>query len=89
MRREQREAAARLDQVARDGPREREAVEGRRAAADFVHQHQDSRVAPFRIAADSVISTMNVERPRARSSAAPMRVKMRSIGPIVALVAGT
>ena len=43
-------------------------------------------VAPFRIAADSVISTMKVERPPARSSAAPMRVKMRSIGPITALV---
>ena len=37
----------------------------------------------------SVISTMNVERPPARSSAAPMRVKMRSIGPIGALFAGT
>ena len=40
-------------------------------------------------AAASVISTMNVERPLAKSSAAPMRVKMRSIGPMVACVAGT
>ncbi len=29
----------------------------------------------------SVISTMNVDRPPARSSDAPMRVKTRSIGP--------
>jgi hypothetical protein len=31
--------------------------------------------------ADSVISTMKVERPPARSSAAPMRVKIWSMGP--------
>ena len=37
----------------------------------------------------SVISTMNVERPPARSSAAPMRVNTRSMGPMVALAAGT
>ena len=36
-------------------------------------------VAVFRITAVSVISTMKVERPRARLSDAPMRVKMRSI----------
>ena len=46
-------------------------------------------VAPFRIAADSVISTMKVERPPARSSAAPMRVKIWSIGPMRAALAGT
>ncbi len=48
-----------------------------------------ARVALFRMFAVSVISTMNVERPPVRSSAAPMRVKMRSIGPITALSAGT
>ncbi len=36
-------------------------------------------VAVLRITAVSVISTMKVERPRARLSDAPMRVKMRSI----------
>ncbi|MNT31902.1 hypothetical protein D3C72_1677590 [compost metagenome] len=46
-------------------------------------------VAPFKMAADSVISTMKVERPPARSSVAPMRVKMRSMGPMVADAAGT
>ena len=35
-------------------------------------------VALFRMFAVSVISTMNVDCPRARSSLAPMRVKMRS-----------
>jgi hypothetical protein len=48
-----------------------------------------SRVALFRMFAASVISTMKVERPPARSSAAPMRVKMRSTGPISAASAGT
>ena len=43
-----------------------------------------ARVARCRIAAASVISTMNVERPPARSSAAPMRVWIASIGPSVA-----
>ncbi|MDT4861475.1 hypothetical protein FQZ97_960810 [compost metagenome] len=42
-----------------------------------------------RMAAASVISIMNVERPPARSSAAPMRVKMRSILPMRARAAGT
>ena len=37
----------------------------------------------------SVISTMNVERPEARSSEEPMRVKIRSIGASLAAVAGT
>ena len=36
-------------------------------------------VAVFRMTAVSVISTMNVERPRARLSEAPIRVKIRSI----------
>ncbi|CFU07557.1 Uncharacterised protein [Bordetella pertussis] len=41
------------------------------------------------MAAASVISIMKVERPPARSSAAPMRVKMRSSRPTRARVAGT
>src|SRR5437588_386609 len=43
----------------------------------------------LRIAAVSTISTMNVERPRARSSAAPTRLKRRSTMPIRAARAGT
>ena len=39
--------------------------------------------------AASVISTMKVERPPARSSEAPMRVKIRSMGPTSQAVAGT
>src|SRR5690242_21608292 len=46
-------------------------------------------VAVFRITAVSVISTMNVERPRERLSLAPMRVKMRSITGRLADSAGT
>ncbi len=46
-------------------------------------------VAVFRITAVSVISTMKVERPRARLSDAPMRVKMRSISGSAADSAGT
>jgi hypothetical protein len=37
---EQRQAAVLVDQVAQDGEGQRHAVEGRGAAADFVHQHQ-------------------------------------------------
>ena len=48
-----------------------------------------SSVALCRMLAVSVISTMKVERPPARSSPAPMRVKIRSIGPSTALLAGT
>ena len=36
----QGEAAAAVDQMARDGPRQGQAVEGRGAAAHFIHQHQ-------------------------------------------------
>jgi hypothetical protein len=39
--------------------------------------------------AASLISTMKVERPALRSSAAPMRVKIRSSGPMRAELAGT
>src|SRR5258708_1189342 len=46
-------------------------------------------VALCRMLAASVISTMKVERPPARSSAAPMRVKIRSSGPNTARSAGT
>ena len=37
----------------------------------------------------SVISTMKVERPEARSSEEPMRVKIRSMGAIFTAEAGT
>ena len=40
---EQRVAAVVRQQMPGDGPREREAVEGRSAAADFVHQHEALR----------------------------------------------
>ncbi len=46
-------------------------------------------VALWRMFAVSSISTIKVERPPARSSDAPMREKMRSIGPMRALLAGT
>ena len=46
-------------------------------------------VAELRMTAVSVISTIKVERPRARLSLAPMRVKMRSTAPRRALRAGT
>ena len=46
-------------------------------------------VAWFRMAAVSTISTMKVERPRARSSAAPTRENSRSTTPMCAEAAGT
>ena len=46
-------------------------------------------VACRRISATSLISTMKVDWPPARSSLAPMRVKMRSTTPMRALLAGT
>ena len=45
-------------------------------------------VAVFRIAATSLISTRNVDRPRAKLSDAPMRVKMRSTNGSRACVGG-
>ena len=48
-----------------------------------------SFVAFFRISATSVISTMKVDCPAARSSDAPTRVKMASTTPICAAAAGT
>ena len=47
------------------------------------------RVAERTMVAASIISTMNVLRPAAMSSCAPMRVKMRSITPMRATSAGT
>jgi hypothetical protein len=79
----------RVEQMPGDGLRQRHAVEGRGAAADLVHQHQTRSVALCRMAAASVISTMKVERPEARSSEAPMRVWIASIGPSRAAPAGT
>ena len=49
----------------------------------------DAAVACLRIEAISLISTMKVDWPEARSSDAPMRVKTLSTMPIVALFAGT
>ena len=46
-------------------------------------------VAFLRMSATSVISTMKVDWPEARSSDAPMRVKSRSTMPICADCAGT
>jgi hypothetical protein len=46
-------------------------------------------LAELTITAASVISTMNVERPPARSSDAPIRVKILSIGPMTQASAGT
>ena len=70
--------AAVLVDVFDHGPGEGEAVVGGGAASDLVEQDELRGVAVFRMAAVSVISTMKVERPRARLSEAPMRVKMRS-----------
>ena len=49
VRREEREAAVLLREPVRDGPRERQAVERRRAAADLVDQHQRGGVARLRM----------------------------------------
>ena len=46
-------------------------------------------MALLRIMAVSVISTINVERPLARSSEEPIRVKIRSMGPMLRCLAGT
>ena len=63
----------------------RQAVVRARAATDFIEDDQLRGVAVLRILAVSVISTMKVDWPRARSSLAPMRVKMRSTMPRRAL----
>jgi hypothetical protein len=54
--------------VLHHGPGQRQAVVGGGAAADLVEHHELRAVAVFRITAVSVISTMNVDRPRARLS---------------------
>jgi len=76
-------------QVLDDTPREAQAVEGARAAPDFVQHDEAARVALLRMFAVSVISTMKVLCPRAKSSLAPMRVKMRSTRSMRASAAGT
>ena len=90
MRREQRPAAVRPRAGARSPPRR---SRGRRRSRCRGRSRRGSRasarVAWFRIAAVSTISTMKVERPRARSSAAPTRENSRSTTPICAAVAGT
>jgi len=77
-------------QLGGDGAGQGQAVEGGGAAADLVHQHQRlCGVALCRICAASVISSMKVDWALARSSAAPMRVWMASIGPSRQAPAGT
>jgi hypothetical protein len=76
---EQRLGAVVLVQVLDDRPGQRQAVEGGGAAADLVEDHQAlGLVAWCRMLAVSIISTMKVDSPRARSSLAPTRVKTRS-----------
>ena len=68
VRREERARADHVVQVLGDRPRDRQAVEGRRAATDLV---EDDERAPRRVAQDggvSRISTMNVDSPRDRLS---------------------
>ena len=50
---------------------------------------RDCGVALRRMWATSIISIINVERPRRRSSLAPTRVNIRSTSPILAFLAGT
>jgi len=61
-----------------DGPGDGETVVGGGAAADLVEEDERARGCGIENGGVSVISTMKVERPRARLSEAPMRVKMRS-----------
>ena len=53
------------------------------------HQTSEASDAVVQDAAVSCISTMNVERPPARSSEAPMRENIRSNGPSSAVSPGT
>ena len=55
----------------------------------FPSIHRLRRVAVWRMALVSAISTMNVDWPRTRLSLAPTRVNSRSTMPIVARAAGT
>jgi len=76
-------------QVFDHAPGQRQAVVGARAAADLVEMTRLRLLAVLRIRAVSSISTMNVLWPRASSSLAPTRAKIRSATPIVAARAGT
>ena len=83
VRREQHARLRDVVQVLDGGPGDREAVEGCRAAPDLVEDDERALRRLVEDAAVSTISTMNVERPRARSSAAPTRLNSRSTTPIV------
>ena len=80
-------SSRRLDLQVLDAPREAQAVERARAATDLVEDDEAARVALLRMFAVSLISTMKVDCPRARSSLAPMRVKMRSTRSMRAVLA--
>src|SRR5216117_2708333 len=84
---EQREAAIALGQPVGDSPGQRETVERRCAAADLVDQHE----AFGRGAVQDVrgLGHLDHDRRPSRSSAAPIRVKIASSGPNVAVSAGT
>ncbi len=76
-------------EVFRDTPGDGQAVECGGAAPDFVENHEAAAVALLRMFAVSFISTMKVDCPRARSSFAPTRVKIRSVKPRRMDFAGT
>ena len=80
-------ALGRVVEVFDDGPGDGDAIEGGGTAADRTMRERG--VALLRMLAVSCISTMKVERPRARSSPAPTRVKTRSTRPIFISSAGT
>ena len=82
VRREQRAAADRVVEVLGDGPRDREAVVGARAAADLVEDHERAPRGVAQDVAVSRISTMKVLSPRATLSLAPTRESMRSTTPM-------
>ncbi len=89
MGREQRPAADLVVHRLDHRPGDREPVIGRGAAADLVEDDEALGVACARIAAVSTISTMKVERPRARLSEAPTRLNNLSTMPTFARAAGT
>ena len=89
MRGEQGAAAIDLVQMLDRRPGDRQAVEGRVPRPISSRMTKERSVAWLRMAAVSTISTMKVERPRARSSAAPTRLNRRSTTPICARAAGT
>ena len=89
MRGEQRAAAIALVQMLDRRPGDGQSVEGGGAAADLVENDQRPHAGLIEDTAVSTISTMKVEWPRARSSAAPTRENRRSTTPIWADFAGT